>query len=776
MSYAKDLYKKLLDLPSLTDMFPLLYIKGDHTVVAKDGTFSAILELQGLDYSGMKSNHYDLLFNVRKRLFEKESPFYRIDVVSKKNRVSAKDKINTDVENPILHMLKKTWREKFDVLYRSKHYIVISVNNASIMSKVGAIITDDYKIDKADELWRLIQEITSDLQEYTPVLLKTDKLSSFYATQLNGRETYLNARVWDQPLSNQPVKFNAGNNYCTYGLHGDTVYSGWLSISRYSEEITRHTLERIFKLPYRFNIYQSFKTYQKSQALGKFEQRAKEVMNWGDDNDFFVEQLVEFSDKISADKVSLVSHCFAIEVLADSPEELNNTIRLISNAITSDGQMQLYRETRNIESLFWSRFPTMQGFNLRKRDLSSENAAHLATFNCVGEGFDSCGFGDRPVTLFKTEEGGQFSFTFHQSGEQKPDVLGHTLVIGGTGTGKTTFISFLIANCLDYDDFKAICFDRHGGLKVFTDMFDGDYLDFPDDVEMNPFQMPDSSVNRMFLFQWLKRLGGIKESDNKWNSDLNDLISMNYQLDKKDRNFENIAIGFGVEGSELYQLFEQWLPDGARGDFFNGSRDSLNFDKDIVTFDATYILDQPEILPKITDYVFHQMISKVSREVTPHIVFFDESPRYFLDPIFAGKMLESLAEIRKKAGVCVLAAQNPTQLINLENGNGEKVINALANIICYPNPSATKEEYCDFLGFNETELEWIKTTSVSDYKIIVKNRATDSSVILDVGLAGLKTNNYNLLKCFDSSSSAVNRLKDFKKSDPINYKLKFLRS
>lgn len=295
---------------------------------------------------------------------------------------------------------------------------------------------------------------------------------------------------------------------------------------------------------------------------------------------------------------------------------------------------------------------------------------------------------------------------------------------------------------------------------------------------MNPFQMTDNATNRMFLFQWLKRLGKIEDNDTSFNSDLNDLINMNFQLDKKDRNFNNLRDMLGREGSDFYNRFEQWLPNKSRGGFFNGVKDSFNFEKNIVTFDATYILDQPEVLPNITDYIFHQIMAQVSAEVLPHICFFDEAPRYFQEPIFAAKMLESLAEIRKKAGVCILAAQNTTQLTKLPKGVGSEVINALAHIICYPNPNATKEHYCEFLGFNETEYEWIKTTAQDAYKVIVKNRSTDSSVILDVNLTNLKTNTYNLLDCFNSSSGAVAKVKSLKGpayDNNKNWRLKYLR-
>lgn len=776
MNHAKELYKRLKAVPKLTSMFPLLFLKNDFTVVAKDGSYIAVLELDGIDYTGMKNEQYDLLYNIRKRLFERESPFYRLDIISRKSRIRAKDKIDTDTGHQILNMTKKAWQHNFDVLYRTKHYIAITVSSGGIMAKVGSVVSSDYHIDKDEELLRTIQEITAELETYNPKLLKGAELSSFYATQLNGRDTYLDAKHWDQPLSNQPVSFDAKKNYCTYGRHGDTLYSAWLSISRYSEEISNQTLERIFKLPYRFNIYQSFKPYQKSQAVKKFDDVAKEFSQWGGDNKHFIDQVIEFSDKVLADKATLVKHSFCIEVIAENIEELNRNVRDITNSISADGQTVLYRETRNIEALFWSRFPTMHGFNDRGRDLSSENTSHLASFNRVGEGFDTCGFGARPVTLFKTEEGGQYSFTFHQSGEQKHDILGHTAVIGGTGVGKSTLISFLISNCLSYDNFKAVCFDRMSGLRVFTEMFDGDYLDFPTEVEMNPFQMPDTETNRLFLFNWLKRLGQIGEDENKYNSQLHDLINTNYSLDKADRCFENLEVSLGLKGGDLYNRFEQWLPSQSRGQFFNGKRDSFSFEKDIITFDATYILDQPEILPHVTDYIFHQIMSKVSESVLPHIIFFDESPRYFRDEIFARKMIEMLNEERKKAGVVVLAAQKAEQYYKLPNNVGRELIGALAHIICYPEPSATKEMYCDFLGFNESEYEWIKTTPPQSRKVMIKNRSTDSSVVLDIDLSSLKTRNYNLLDCFSSSISAVSKLKSVKRNDPVHWKLKYLRN
>lgn len=784
MNHAKNLWQRLQAVPKITEMFPLLYIADDWFIPAKNGAYIAVMELEGVDYTGMSQDMYDNLYNVRKRLFEKDSPFYEIGIVSKKTLTSADEKIKVEDDNNVIHMIKKAWSKNFTKIHRTSHYIVITVNNSGLFNKVGAMVDHEFNIDKESELTRIVTEIQAELSTYQPRLLQGALLSSFYASQLNGRDTFIDAKHWDQPISNQPISFDAKTNYCTYGNHEETIYSAWLSISRYSEEVNNRTLERLYKLPYCFTVYQTIKplTALQTHALFKEEQEELEFSNKGKKQDNnggrqleeppHLKGFTELKRKVESDQCSMVTHRFALEVTATSLDKLKHDVLAIKNALTSDGKMSLYHESRNLEALFWSRFPTMGDYNERARKLTSENAAHLVSFNRVGEGFDRCGFGDRPVTLFKNEEGGQYSFNFHATASEKPDTLGHTVIFGDTGAGKTTLISFLILNCLNYKDFQAVCFDRHKGLNVFTEMMGGDYLDIPCDVKMNPFQMDDTPPNRMFLDGWLRRLGNI--TDNEHDSKIRDLIENNFMLERHQRSFEALEPTFGIRGNSFRARFEQWFTGQTKGMFFNGERDSFNFDKKIVTFDATYILDEPEILPHVTDYAFHQIRSQVSKKATPHILFFDESRRYFQEWSFGKRMLEMVNEERKLGGVVVLAAQKVSQYKKLPNDIGAEVVGAMAHIICYPDPTADKEDYCDFLGFNEQEFKWIKDTPKTERKVIVKNRNTGSSVVIDVDLSILNTGQYQLTNALDSSSDAVLRMQEMKKSHPNHWQTRFL--
>lgn len=773
MNYPKKLYERLMSVKHISSMMPLLYRKNETVGVCKNGALVSVIKVQGADYTGMSSAKYDEAFVSRKRMFELEKDFIRIDTLSRKFRAPLADKFQ-EPKNSMQGKLLNAWKPNFDVLFRTHHFVVVTVHSGGFLAKIGGKLANEYNIDQDTELSNTLDELQSILEDYSPTLLKNDELTSFFASQINGRETHTGGINWNGTLANQALDFDAEKNYCTYGRHGDKIYSAWLSIANYPDNSEQKTLEGIFSLPIEFNLYQSFSTYSKRAAEALIEAEAKEQANWGSGNDEFAKELITLSNKLEAGDLSAVNHAFALEVLAASEQELNDKVYQIKTVLERNKAL-FYRETTNIEALFWSRFPTQQAYNLRRRDITSENAAHLATFNSIGEGFDTCGFGDKPITMFKTDQGGQYSFTLHETPEMKPDILGHTGVIGGTGVGKSTLIAFILANCLPYDDFKAICFDRLKGLKIFTDMFDGDYLEFPDDVELNPFLLKDTQANRMFLFSWLKRLARIPQNEDKYDAKIENLVAANFELDKEHRNFNELAIKLGRKGDELRDKFRQWMPDGMNGKVFNAPRDSFNFDKQIVTFDATHILNQEDILPVVTDYIFHKIMDQVSNNITPHVLFFDEFPRYVQEPEFADRIFEAMKEIRKKLGILILAMQNPNSIRSLPQNKGSEVINNLANLIIYPDSGATRADYVDFLGLNDKEFEWVKNTK-DTRKVLFKRIKSGSSVVLDINLSNLKTPNMNMLNAFNSSVKDVIAFEKLKQTNPHNWKLKHLQN
>ncbi|GAA8722261.1 hypothetical protein HpDR94b_11890 [Helicobacter pylori] len=81
------------------------------------------------------------------------------------------------------------------------------------------------------------------------------------------------------------------------------------------------------------------------------------------------------------------------------------------------------------------------------------------------------------------------------------------MIIGATGAGKTTLISYLMMSALKYSNIDILALDRLNGLYSFTKYFDGIYNQ-GENFHINPFSLEDSATNRafycIFMPKWQK--------------------------------------------------------------------------------------------------------------------------------------------------------------------------------------------------------------------------------------------------------------------------------
>lgn len=737
----------------------LLRVLGDRqTTLTKGGRLAGIIELRGKDYSGMESEVVRSLYQGRKMWFD--SLPGNMVVFGQSHRVRTRREIGGESYSiPLAAEIAAKWSENFAESFRTRHFVIICTAVDNLVEKVGLMTEGGGHEDLYRTLNEYSTEVLVKLKEYSPRLLSGDEVSSYWAWLLNGRHATrkLPASGWlDDILGTTDLKFPKGKRYGIYA--GDKErYSSMLYIAGPGTTTDPRFIDGLFRLHHEFSIWQIMRRVEKQAALSEVDDRRRNTLAFKTAGDVIMAELKELETRLQADELTLQRHKFAIEVVADSLVELEKGVLEIRSVLENQG-FGVKRESRNHEAHFWSRFPEFDKRipkgppNPRERSITSENAAHFVTFSSAGEGLDSCSWGDFPVTHFKTPLGSEFAFTFHGSPARMWP--GHTLVIGGNNSGKTTLISFLLAMCTKYPGFRAVVLDRLHGLEVFTRMMGGDYLDIIDGLEVNPLTLPDDAESRAFLSNWFQVLTG--KSDDAALQAIDGAIRQNYLLDRKERSLPNIAEAFGLatEGS-IRSALQRWIT-GQFAAFFTAERDAMDFTRQIVGIDMTTLLDLPDVLAPLAYYLFHKLLVQ-ARGKGGYAVFVDELPRYLANPVFAPKIEMMLQELRKTDGVFIGAAQSIDAVLN--SPSADKFLTNIETYLLFPEPRANRKHFIgeDGLRLNDAEFMWL--TQTHKPREVLLKRKNGESTVLNVDLSPLG----EYLNVFNSSADAVSALNQLRR-------------
>lgn len=761
-----SIFPRLHKFTPVAKNFPLVGAEGAVTYT-KGGKMARVVELTGRDYTGLSDGTLAGLYHGRKMFFD--SIPTNITVMSQSHRqIIARDLRDESYSVPVAQEIAARWSQGFSSSYRTRHFFIFVTADDSLAEKaLLAVQNAGEETTNKGEMARVLADAVENaiihFKDYGARELEGDDLATYWAWLLNGRHVHQAMPpdgLFDDLLTGTRLAWPSGKRVQEYeGPHGKR-FSAWLIIKAAAHSTSQGMLDHLFSVKREFSIYQTLSRLDKQQSRRIIEDKEKNRKSFVSASEIIQMELNELDNRVQADEINLLRHRFALEVFGATEKELEEAARELSNVVQNWGY-QVGREGMNQEALFWSRFPELQTYNTRQRNMTSENAAHFVTLASVGEGLESCTWGQTPVTFFKTITGSDYSFTFHESpAKQAP---GSTIIIGGMGSGKTTFISLLMSQCLKYRNFKILAFDRLKGLEVFTKFHDGTYLDFMHNPDVNPLQLEDSPVNRAFLQNFLQGLVG--SSSNHDQEIIGDAVKQLYDFEKSQRTLTNLADAFGTKKeNSIREALNKWLPEGPYGSYFSGTRDALDFSTPLVSFDMSHLLELPEVLWPMTSYLFHKLF--LSRKGDGYMVFIDELPKYLRSKEFVPKIEILLEEIRKTEGVFVGAVQEAGSVLEHEI-LAAKFRNNISTWVLFPEPLANPKHYMDILRLTDREFDWIKKPHTR--KVMIKRKGGES-VILDCDLSPLGP----YLKTMDSATAQVERRRALEKEYPNDWKALFL--
>jgi type IV secretion/conjugal transfer VirB4 family ATPase len=375
----------------------------------------------------------------------------------------------------------------------------------------------------------------------------------------------------------------------------------------------------------------------------------------------------------------------------------------------------LTEERYNLLNAFLSVIPGNSAFNLRRLWLSSANAADLSLVfaPCAGELRNSF-LGAEYLATLETRQQTPYFLNSHYGD------IGHELVLGATGAGKSFLLCFLIMHLQKYAPFTFI-FDLGGSYQSLTSLSGGSYLRIGPEahgVSINPFCLAPTKENLQFLFSFVRVLA--ESSGYQLNAqderDLYDQLQNLYEIDLAERRLGTLA---NILNRPLGEALGKWVGNGQYGASFDNAVDNLTFAR-FQAFDFEGMEKVPELLEPLLFYVLHRTSAAVqnpANATTLKVFVVDEAWRFFRNPIIRLYILEALKTWRKRNAAMILATQSSDDLLRSEML--ATVVESCPTKFFLANPGMDRDAYSQVFHLNGAEAETIRSL-IPKQELLVK--------------------------------------------------------
>ena len=291
--------------------------------------------------------------------------------------------------------------------------------------------------------------------------------------------------------------------------------------------------------------------------------------------------------------------------------------------------------------------------------------------------------------------------------------VGHTLILGATGSGKSFTLNFLLVEALKYDP-RILILDLGGSYRWLTRFLGGRYLELaPGETEptlrLQPFALPAGTRTFQFLTGWVLRLlklGGY-EADGSDTSEIRARIEDLYALGAERRTLSVLAGSLPVA---MWPAFSRWTDGGAWGAFFdNAPSDAADIEfRDWQVIDLAGAAEHADLCEAALSYLLERMrleIEDPAETARLKLMVVDEAWRYMQDPAVLNYLAEAAKTWRKKNAALVLATQSAVDVTGTPGASG--LLESIPTKLFLANPELPAEAGALF-RLNDSEVTRIR--------------------------------------------------------------------
>ena len=385
-------------------------------------------------------------------------------------------------------------------------------------------------------------------------------------------------------------------------------------------------------------------------------------------------------------------------------------IRIAERIVNGRGFTAI-QETLNAVDAWLGSLPGHVYANVRQPILHTLNLAHMVPLSAVWAGEETNQHLHAPALIQAQTDGTTpFRLNLHIGD------VGHTLVVGPTGAGKSVLLSLLALQWKRYEDAQVFIFDKGRSARAATLSMGGHHIDLGSSnaPSLQPLKDVDTETGASFAADWLAGLcanEGLRLTPDL-KARLWEAIQSLSTAPEAERTLTGLTLM--LQDETLRSALHPFTLEGPHGRLLDADHESLSL-AGTVCFEMEDLMHAKGAVAPVITYLFHRLEARFDGR--PTLLILDEAWLFLDDPMFAARIREWLKTLRKKNVSVVFASQSLAEIAN--STIAPALVESCPTRIFLPNERAqepqSKETYQRF-GLNARQIELIsRATPKRDY-------------------------------------------------------------
>ncbi|MBN9670220.1 conjugal transfer protein TrbE [Roseibium aggregatum] len=419
--------------------------------------------------------------------------------------------------------------------------------------------------------------------------------------------------------------------------------------------------------------------------------------------------------ELGADVAGMAYVTATITVWDEDVRRADEKLRMVEKIVQSR-DFTVMVETVNAVDAWLGSLPGHAYANVRQPPISTLNLAHMIPLSAIwaGEAQDEH-FGDAPLLYGRTEGSTPFRFSLHVGD------VGHTLVVGPTGAGKSVLLALMALQFRRYPRSQVFAFDFGGSIRAASLAMGGDWHDLggeltdadENSVSLQPLARIHETSERAWAADWIVAI--LTRENIQITPDVKEHIWTALTSLASAPVGERTMTGLAVllQSNDLKQALRAYCVGGPYGRLLDAEAEQLG-SADVQAFEIEGLVGTGAA-PAVLSYLFHRIGDRLDGR--PTLLIIDEGWLALDDDAFAEQLREWLKTLRKKNASVIFATQS---LSDIDGSTiAPAIIESCPTRLLLPNERAIEPQITAIyrrFGLNDRQIEILaRATPKRDY-------------------------------------------------------------